>query len=64
MPSSSPEQLSALELQRIAPLQEAARLAGVSIDTLKRRHRDKILQLSERRQGMRVRDALMLDVHA
>jgi hypothetical protein len=51
-----------LELQRIASLAEASRLSGVSVDTLKRRHRDKIIQLSERRQGMRVGHALMLTV--
>jgi hypothetical protein len=49
-----------IELQRIIPLSDAAQLSGLSIDTLKRRHRDKILALSPRRLGMRVRDALML----
>jgi hypothetical protein len=52
---------SRLELQRIAPLSEAAKLSGLSEDSLKRHHRDKIKQLSPRRLGMRVRDALMLD---
>ncbi len=50
-----------IELRRIVSLTEASRLSGVSIDTLKRRHRDKILDLSPRRRGMRVRDALMLE---
>jgi len=50
--------LTAIELERIAPLSEAARLAGVSKDTLQRHHADKILKLSPRRLGMRVRDAL------
>jgi hypothetical protein len=49
-----------LELLRIAPLTEAARLSGVSPDTLERNHGDKIITLSRRRKGMRVRDALML----
>lgn len=48
------------ELQRIVDLKEAARLSGLSRDTLKRRHIDKIIRLSPRRVGMRVRDALML----
>jgi hypothetical protein len=52
--------LSALELARIAPLPEAAHLSGVCKDTLKRHHRDKLVVLSPRRLGMRVRDALML----
>jgi hypothetical protein len=52
--------LSALELARIAPLSEASHLSGLSEDTLRRSHSDKLLKLSERRTGMRVRDALML----
>jgi hypothetical protein len=49
-----------IELQRIVDLKEASRLSGLSIDSIKRHHRDKILKLSPRRCGMRVRDALML----
>jgi hypothetical protein len=47
-----------IELQRIISLQEAARLKGVSIDTLKRHNRQKIIQLSPRRLGMRLCDVL------
>jgi hypothetical protein len=50
--------LSALELARIVPLAEAARLRGVSEETIRRNDPDKIIQLSPRRQGMRVGDAL------
>jgi hypothetical protein len=49
-----------LELQRIVSLREASKLAGMSEDTLRRRHADKILTLSPRRRGMRLRHALML----
>lgn len=49
-----------IELQRIVDLKEASRLSGMSVDTLKRNHPDKIIRLSERRVGMRVGDALML----
>jgi hypothetical protein len=49
-----------LELQRIVSLPEASRLSGLSIDSLKRHYRSKFIQLSERRFGMRVADALML----
>jgi hypothetical protein len=49
-----------LELQRIVTLAEGARLAGVSLDTLKRRHGDKIIKLSPRRRGIRIGDALHL----
>jgi hypothetical protein len=52
--------LSPLEALRIAPLEEAAQLAGVSVMTLKRRFSDRIIQITLRRQGMRVCDALML----
>jgi len=48
-----------IELQRIVDLKEASRLSGMSVDTIKRNHREKILELSPRRLGMRVRDALM-----
>jgi hypothetical protein len=50
-----------IEMERIVPLKEAARLAGCSPDTLKRNHRNKIVQISDRRIGMRVRDALQLE---
>jgi hypothetical protein len=54
------QKLSELELQAIVPLLKAAELSSLSVDTLRRRHRDRILKLSPRRAGMRVRDALML----
>jgi hypothetical protein len=49
------------ELDRVVSMQEASRLMGISPETIRRRYRDKILQLSERRQGMRLRDALRVD---
>lgn len=51
---------SFVELQRIIDLKEAARLSGVSVDTLKRNHSHNILRLSPRRLGMRISDALRL----
>lgn len=45
---------------RVVTLAEASRLSSLSIDTLRRKHRGKFIQLSERRWGMRRRDALML----
>ena len=45
---------------RIVTIAEASRLSSLSIDTLRRKHRNKFVQLSERRFGMRKRDALML----
>ena len=49
-----------IEMARIVSLKTAARLAGCSVDTLKRNRRDKIVQRSNRRVGMRIRDALQL----
>jgi hypothetical protein len=45
---------------RVVTLAEASRLSSLSIDTLRRRHRSRFIRLSERRWGMRKRDALML----
>jgi hypothetical protein len=54
-------QLSAeRELDRILSLEQAATLCSLSADTLKRRYADKLVRLSPRRVGIRVRDALML----
>ena len=55
------EGISAVERARIVPLAEASRLSGMSEDTLRRHYRDKIIQLTAHRLGMRVGDALMLD---
>jgi hypothetical protein len=48
------------DADRIVTLAEAARLMGVSVDTLRRRYRHKFIALSEHRFGMRRRDALLL----
>jgi len=52
--------MSPLELLRIAPMPECEHLSSLSAETLRRQHRDKVKDLSGRRQGMRVIDALML----
>jgi hypothetical protein len=48
------------ELDRIISLQEAEKISNLSPDTWKRNHPDKIVKLSARRVGIRLRDALML----
>jgi hypothetical protein len=53
--------LSDLELERIASLNEAAHLRGVSVDTLIRTDSENIIELGPRRKGMRVKHALMLN---
>ena len=57
---STPRSTHDIELERIVSLKEAVRLSGMSEDTLKRRHSDKIMRLSPGRLGMRIRDALMM----
>jgi hypothetical protein len=47
-----------VELHRLAPLHEAARLAGCSIRFLRDHHRDKIIVVGPRMHRMRVRHAL------
>jgi hypothetical protein len=49
-----------VELLRFVGAEEAERLSGLSWDTIKREHGDKVVQLSTRRVGMRVGHALML----
>jgi hypothetical protein len=49
-----------VELLRFVGPEEAERLSTLSWDTIRRKHSDKIVQLSERRVGMRVGHALML----
>jgi hypothetical protein len=46
------------DLLRIVSLDQAARLAGISRRTLMRHHRDKFIQLSPGRLGLRLGDAL------
>ena len=63
MPTPTADELKLtpeLELKRMVSLQEAKRVSSLSIDFLKRNHGDKIIELSPRRLGMRLGDALML----
>jgi hypothetical protein len=46
------------ERRRIISLQQAAELRNISVATLRRNHSDKIIQVSPRRLGMRLADAL------
>ena len=59
-PALDPIQPTWTELHRVVDLKEASRLSGLSVDSIKRHHSDKIIGLSPRRRGMRVRHALML----
>ena len=57
---SDKEQLSLLELKRIAPPKECERTTRLSWQTLKRRHKDKIVYPSERRPGISVENLLKI----
>jgi hypothetical protein len=50
----------ALEGERIISLHEAAEIAGVSTDTLRRRYGHLVIRLSPRRVGIRLRDVLSI----
>jgi hypothetical protein len=49
-----------VELLRVAPPEEAERLSSASWDTLQRNHPEWVVQISERRHGMRVGHCLLL----
>jgi hypothetical protein len=49
-----------IELERILPMDEVVRLSNLSEETWEREHGDKIIQLSKRRRGVRVKHALFL----
>jgi hypothetical protein len=53
-----------LELERVIGLLQVRDLSGLSVDTIKRNHADKIIQLSKRRRGMKLKHALSLHVSA
>jgi hypothetical protein len=48
------------ELDKIISLEEAAKTSSLSVDTWERTYPDKIIKLSARRRGVRLRDALFL----
>jgi hypothetical protein len=60
MPKSTYELPPEWELDQIISMQEAEEISSLSVDSLKRHHADKLIALSPRRLGMRLRDALML----
>lgn len=49
-----------LELDQIISLREAEKISTLSPSSWKRNHPDKIVELSPRRLGVRLRDALLL----
>jgi hypothetical protein len=57
---TDPAKLSMIELNRIIPISEAAELSSISPDGWYRHHRDKLIQLTDKRVGVRLKDALFL----
>src|SRR5262245_29736768 len=51
---------AAHELDKIVPLRVAAQLSGLSKDTWKRSYPQKLIKLSPRRIGVRLRDPLLI----
>jgi hypothetical protein len=55
-----PEIPAEILARRVISLQQASEILGVSPDTLKRAHSDKIIRLGARRIGMRISDVVAL----
>ena len=54
------EELPPVERLRIISMTEAARLSSLSVESILRHHADLVIDLSPRRKGMRLQDALSL----
>jgi hypothetical protein len=52
--------LSALELERVALMPEIERLTSLSHDTITKHYGDKLVRVSPRRIGMRIKDVLAI----
>jgi hypothetical protein len=55
-----PDRPSWLELERVLPLSEVEQITSLSHDSIVRHHRARIVELSPRRRGMRLKDALAI----
>jgi hypothetical protein len=49
-----------LELERVLPMSEVEEITSLSVDSLNRHHKEKIVELSPRRRGMKLKDALAI----
>ena len=49
-----------LELERVLSMPEVEEITSLSVDSLNRHHKEKIVELSPRRRGMKLRDALAI----
>jgi hypothetical protein len=60
MSTEKAERPTWLELERILELPEVEEITSLSVDSIKRHHRDKLVNLSPRRLGMKLRNALAI----
>lgn len=59
--TAAPDAKLDIEQLRVISIKEAARLKGVSEDTLRRHYRHLFIRVSPRRIGMRLKDVLATD---
>jgi hypothetical protein len=60
MSTEKPDRPTWLELESVLPLPEVEKITSLSSDTIKRHHSDKIVNLTPRRQGMKLKHALVI----
>jgi hypothetical protein len=60
MSTEKAERPTWLELERVLPMSEVEEITSLSVDSLNRHHKKKIVDLSPRRRGMRLKDALAI----
>ena len=60
MSTEKAERPTWLELERVLELPEVEEITSLSVDSIKRHHRDKLVNLSPRRLGMKMRNALAI----
>jgi len=57
---STEEILTSLAGERVIPVPEAARINSISTDTYKRKHGGTIVKVSDKRVGVKLKDALAI----
>jgi hypothetical protein len=60
MSTEKAERPTWLELERVLELPEVEEITSLSADSIKRHHRDKLVNLSPRRLGMKLRNVLAI----
>jgi hypothetical protein len=60
MSTEKSDQPTWLELERVLSMPEVEEITSLSVDSLNRHHKEKIVELSPRRRGMKLRNALAI----